>query len=66
MFAFQPFGERPCSALIAKATDDLRRTHERSGLSNTDIVNRAVSLYEFMDSGLAAGDEIILGHKVTR
>ena len=36
-------------ALIAKVAADLARTCERSKLSPTDIVNRAISLYEFLD-----------------
>jgi len=46
--------------LIGKAARDLRRTQERSGLGLADIVNRAVSLYEFVDGRLAAGDQILL------
>ena len=46
--------------LIAKAALDLRRTQERSGLSVTDIVNRALTLYEFIDSCRAAGDQILV------
>ena len=54
--------------LIAKAARDLRRTQERSGLSVTDIVNRALTLYEFVDSCRAAGDQILVrrqgGHRL--
>lgn len=46
--------------LIGKAARDLRRTQQRSGLGVADIVNRAVSLYEFVDSRQAAGDQILL------
>src|SRR5215467_5224634 len=46
--------------LIAKAAKDLRRTQERSGLSIADIVNRALTLYEFVDSCRAAGDQILV------
>ena len=46
--------------LIGKAARDLRRTQQRSGLGLADIVNRAVSLYEFVDSHQAAGDQILL------
>lgn len=57
--------ERITVALITKAAEDLRRTQERSGLSKTDIVNRALSLYEFVDSRLAVGDEIIVRSRKT-
>jgi hypothetical protein len=46
--------------LIGKAARDLRRTQQRSGLGFADIVNRAVSLYEFVDSRQAAGDQLLL------
>ena len=39
-------------ALVDKAAADLQRTHERTGYSKTNIVNRAVSLYEFIDAEL--------------
>lgn len=46
--------------LVAKAAADLQTTQERSHLSRTDIVNRALSLYEFFDAELQAGAELIL------
>jgi len=47
-------------ALVEKAADDLQRTHERTGMSKTDIVNRAVSLYEFLESELSVGAQLII------
>ena len=47
-------------ALIAKVAADLARTCERSKLSPTDIVNRAISLYEFLDEQRASGAEMQL------
>ena len=55
--------ERVTVALVSRAADDLRSTQERTGLSKTDVVNRAVSLYEFVDSHLAAGDEFMIRRK---
>jgi hypothetical protein len=55
--------ERITVALVSRAADDLRSTQERTGLSKTDVVNRAVSLYEFVDSHLAAGDEFMIRRK---
>lgn len=46
--------------LIPKVAEDLRRTRARSGLSETDIVNRAITLYEFADSEMAEGGELML------
>jgi hypothetical protein len=47
-------------SLAAKAADDLQRIVIRTHLSHTDIVNRAVSMYEFIDSELAEGAELIV------
>jgi hypothetical protein len=47
-------------ALIAKAASDLRRTLRRTHMSQTDVVNRALSLYEFVDSELSSGAEVII------
>jgi len=42
--------DRITVALIPKAVGDLRRLQRATGLSKTDIVNRAISLYEFFQS----------------
>lgn len=62
-----PSPSRPTTAgdpitvvLVAKAAADLQTTQERSHLSTTDIVNRALSLYEFVDAELKAGAELII------
>jgi hypothetical protein len=55
-----PTAERITVALIPKASADLQRTQSRTQLSKTDIVNRAVSLYEFTDAELSAGSEFII------
>jgi hypothetical protein len=56
----QAVAERITVALVAKAAEDLHRTQERTGLSKTDIVNRALTLYEFIDRKLANGSELVL------
>ena len=63
-----PVADRITVALIPKAAGDLTRLQERSGLSKTDLVNRAISAYEFLDelwrsSGkllIRRGDETLL------
>jgi hypothetical protein len=52
--------DRITVALIPKASDDLQRLQDRTGLSKTDIANRAISLYEFIDSQLQAGKDLIV------
>jgi hypothetical protein len=46
--------------LVSKAAADLVRTRRRSDLSKTDVVNRAISLYEFLDQELGSGTELLL------
>jgi|HubBroStandDraft_5_1064220.scaffolds.fasta_scaffold1825713_1 hypothetical protein len=45
-------------ALIPKAVADLARTRERSKLNPSDVVNRALSFYEFADAERAAGAQM--------
>ena len=47
-------------SLTAKVVDALRSIVARTHLSQTDIVNRALSLYEFIDSELADGADLII------
>jgi hypothetical protein len=47
-------------ALVGKAANDLQVTHDRTRMSKTDIVNRALSLYEFVDAELSEGAELIV------
>lgn len=46
--------------LVDKAAADLQVTHERTDMSKTDIINRAVSLYEFVDAEIRSGAELII------
>jgi len=55
----QALGERITVTLIPKAEDDLRRLQERTNLSKTDLANRAITLYEFLDAQLRAGRDLI-------
>ena len=50
--------DRITVALIPGASADLQRLQERTGLSKTDLVNRAIHLYEFIDSQLKAGKSL--------
>jgi hypothetical protein len=55
-----PAATRITVSLVAKAAADLARTLTRTRLSQTDIVNRALSLYEFFDSEISSGAEVIV------
>jgi hypothetical protein len=55
-----PVVDRITVALIPRAAGDLQNVQDRTGMSKTDIVNRAITLYEFIDAELAAGSELII------
>jgi hypothetical protein len=55
-----PGADRITVALIPGAAADLALLQERTGLSKTDIVNRAISLYEFIDAQLKAGNDLLV------
>lgn len=52
--------DRITVALIPKAGADLQRLQDRAGLSKTDIVNRAITLYEFIDAQMRDGRELLV------
>jgi hypothetical protein len=52
--------ERVTVTLVPKAAGDLQQAVERTGLSKTDVVNRAVSLYEYIDARLSRGAELLI------
>jgi hypothetical protein len=52
--------DRITVALIPKASEDLQRLQDRTGLSKTDIVNRAIAAYEFFESKLRDGNDLMV------
>ncbi|HLX51173.1 MAG TPA: hypothetical protein VKS82_22845 [Streptosporangiaceae bacterium] len=58
--ARQQVADRITVALIPKAGDDLQRLQDRTSLSKTDIANRAITLYEFIDAQLRAGRDVLI------
>ena len=56
----QPTIERITVSLINKANDDLRILQDRTGLSKTDLVNRAITLYEFISRQMDTGHEVLI------
>ena len=61
----QSSGDRITVTLIPKATQDLRLLQERTSLSKTDLTNRAITLYEFVDDQLRSGHDIIARNQAT-
>jgi hypothetical protein len=60
-----PAGNRIVVTLIPQANDNLRQLQVRTSLSRTDLVNRAISLYEFFDAQLRADQEMMLRDSTT-
>jgi hypothetical protein len=54
--------ERITVALISQAIAARDRLRDRTGLSQTDIVNRALQLYDFVNEKNQAGDDLLLRH----
>lgn len=48
------------AALIPQAAQDLESAVARSGRGKTDIVNRAIILFAYVDAQLAAGRELLI------
>lgn len=57
--------DRITVALVRKAGEDLQNLQDRTGLSKTDIVNRAITLYEFLDAQLQAGNDLLVRDQKT-
>ncbi len=55
-----PAVDRITVALIPKAGEDLQRLQDRTSLSKTDIANRAITLYEFIDGQLRNGRDVLI------
>jgi hypothetical protein len=51
--------------LIPATAGDLQRLQERTNLSMTDLANRAISSYEFIDAQLQSGHELIVRDRKT-
>jgi uncharacterized protein (DUF342 family) len=61
----QPVAERITVALVPKVAEELQRLQKRTSLSKTDLTNRAITLYEFIDGQLSEGREILIRDKET-
>jgi hypothetical protein len=52
--------ERITASLTPEAAAGLARLEERTGLSKTGLVNRAISLYELIDGQTAGGSTVLI------
>jgi len=52
--------DRITVALVPKAAAGLKASQERSGLSKTEITNRALTLHEFVTAQIEAGMDLLI------
>lgn len=57
--------DRISVSLVPKASEELEALQARTGLSKTDIVNRAISLYALIAEEESRGQEILLRDQST-
>lgn len=61
----QRVADRIAVSLIPDVSGDLQRLQGWTKLSRTDIVNRAITLYEFVEAQLRAGNDILIRDRKT-
>jgi len=61
----QVASERITVGLIPRTVSELEELQALSGMSKTDIVNRAISFYAFVEERLRAGQEVVLRNPQT-
>jgi hypothetical protein len=61
----QPVPDRITVALIPDAGADLQKLTDRTGLSKTDLVNRAITLYEFIDAQKRENRDLLVRDRKT-
>lgn len=55
-----PVSERYSVTLVPPAVQAVAELTASTGLSKTDVINRAVQIYAFLDSHLRKGSDVIL------
>ena len=55
--------DRITVALIPQAAEDLQHLQDQTGLSKTDIVNRAISLYDFVNTQQGEARDLLVRDK---
>jgi Ribbon-helix-helix domain len=57
--------DRMSVSLIPRTVEELEQLHEKTGMSKTDIVNRAISLYSFVTEQLDSGQDLLVRDRHT-
>jgi hypothetical protein len=58
--------DRLSVSLIPRTVEELEQLHEKTGMSKTDIVNRAISLYAFVTEQLDSGQDLLIRDRQTK
>lgn len=61
----QVVARRITVGLIRKTADQLDHLTERTGMTSTDVVNRAITLMTFVDEQTEAGQELLVRNPKT-
>jgi hypothetical protein len=57
--------DRMSVSLIPRTVEELEQLHQETGMSKTDIVNRAISLYAFVTEQLDSGQDLLVRDRQT-
>jgi len=52
--------ERITVGLIPRTAEELDELRSKSGMSKTDLVNRAISLYSFFEEQVRSGRQVVI------
>ncbi|MER7209839.1 hypothetical protein ABT340_22500 [Streptosporangium sp. NPDC000239] len=61
--ARQIVSERITVGLVPRVSEQLQRLQERTGFSKTDLVNRAITLYEYVEAEASKGNDLLIRQK---
>ena len=58
--------DRIAVALVRKVAADLQAIQDRTGLSKAELIDRAITLYEFIDTEMRDGGQVLVRDPNTR
>lgn len=61
-----PVTDRITIGLLPRVSEGLQRLQDETSMSKTDIVNRAVTMYEFIEDQLRAGRDLLIRDSETQ
>jgi len=61
-----PVTDRITIGLLPKVSEGLQRLQDKTSMSKTDIVNRAITMYEFIEDQLRVGRDLLIRDSETQ